>query len=274
MGRAVWEAADAGNAAEVARLVDGGAPVDWANEDEVLTRFRKRMPASTRGALQAAFVPQLPDNLLFTARGHLLQAGCTALARACAKGFVEVAGVLLDRRADIEAKNSVSLLATQPAAPPIGVPGGIRSRAFALPASWRPLMTESWVRAASKRGRRWLPPAAVTRARKGASAVQFRKCTMCLDPQRGATALLMAVDQGSTGAVSFLLARDANLEAKDHVRQRHGAQLCGVAEAACHDRVPLRSWTSRRLGRASPLPQPRLCSIKEAVTQSSKCCCP
>ena len=57
MGRAVWEAADAGNAAEVARLVDGGAPVDWANEDEVLTRFRKRMPASTRGALQAAFVP-------------------------------------------------------------------------------------------------------------------------------------------------------------------------------------------------------------------------
>ncbi|KAA0163168.1 hypothetical protein FNF28_04395 [Cafeteria roenbergensis] len=66
MGQALWDAAGAGKTGEVTRLLEAGAPVNWANR----------------------------------------RSGQSPLIKAAQKGHVELMRVLLDRGADLEAKDN------------------------------------------------------------------------------------------------------------------------------------------------------------------------
>ncbi|KAA0162199.1 hypothetical protein FNF28_04804 [Cafeteria roenbergensis] len=99
MGKELWEAAGAGNTGEVARLLEAGAPVNWAGGYGQTPLMR----AAERGHIESMRV--------MLDRGADLEAkdieGCTALIVAVCSGKVEAMVLLLDRGADLEAKNNV-----------------------------------------------------------------------------------------------------------------------------------------------------------------------
>ncbi|KAA0146249.1 hypothetical protein FNF29_08164 [Cafeteria roenbergensis] len=98
MGRALWDAAAAGNTGEVTRLLEAGVPVNWAGG------------GGQTPLMKAAERCRIESMRVLLDRGADLEArsngGNTALLWAVWAGKVEAMALLVDRGADLDAKSN------------------------------------------------------------------------------------------------------------------------------------------------------------------------
>ncbi len=161
--------------------------------------------------------------------GHAtLQNGNTALVRAAAGGHTDMVELLLDRGADLEAKNRVSLATVSMMRH--GTAAGVASGPGAATARRRRVIV--LVSCAGGGGRRrWsVDVGRGLRVRRSAMRREH------MSAQFGATALIAAATKGHVEAVKLLLDRGADVEAKNAVKQQKLLVLqnprCSVAPIA------------------------------------------
>ncbi|KAA0147684.1 hypothetical protein FNF29_07236 [Cafeteria roenbergensis] len=213
MGRALWDAAGAGNTGEVTRLLGEGAPVNWANCRDGQTPLVR---AAQKGHAESMRV--------LLNRGADLEAknkdGRTALMWAAFSGKSLIMALLLDRGAALEAKDKNDSTALMWAAHHVKV------EALAL-------LLDRGAGLACKNKNGWtaLLWAAWNGKVEAVALLLDRGADLDAKNNGDTTALMMAAQNGKGGVMASLLERGADLEVKDNVRMagQHSSGLPGIA---------------------------------------------